>query len=93
MKVLGLGSKHPTELVVLLLNKVTKSGVLRGNKGSKGHLLLFNGPKGGMDFFIVRGGSLGRGTRSSLRSKWAWRSSGLNNLSIAGYLLKVSSVK
>ena len=28
LKILGLGSKHPTELVVLLLSKVTKSSVL-----------------------------------------------------------------
>ena len=42
-----MGSKHHTELVVLLLDKVAKSGVLSGNIGSKEHLLLLNGPKGG----------------------------------------------
>jgi len=51
-----MGSKHPTELVVPLLNKVTKNGILKGNIGLKGHLLLLNGPKGGLEIGIVSGG-------------------------------------
>jgi len=69
LKILGLGSKHPTALILLLLNKATKNGVLRGNIGSKRYLLL-NGPKGGLDICIVSGGRLGARTRSDLISKW-----------------------
>lgn len=69
LKILGLGSKHPTEPVVAFLDKVMKSGVLRGNIGSMGHLLLLNGPAGGLEVYIVGGGRLGGGTRSSLISK------------------------
>ena len=69
LKILGLGSKYPTELTVLLLNKVMKSGVLKGSIGSKGHLLLLNGHKGGLDFYIISGGRLGGRTRSGLISK------------------------
>ena len=40
-----------------LLDKVTKSYVLRSNIGSKGYLLLLDGPKGGLEVSIVsRGG-------------------------------------
>ena len=56
MKVLSLGSKHPTELVVALLGKVTESGVLRGNIGSKGSLFLMDGPKGGLEVDIMSEG-------------------------------------
>ena len=56
MKVLSLGSKQPTELLVALLDKVMKSGVLRGNVGSKENLLLLDGPKGGLEVSIVSGG-------------------------------------
>jgi len=55
---LGLGSKHPTELAVLLLDKVMKSTVLRCNIRSKRYLLLLNGPKGGLEVSIISGGRL-----------------------------------
>ena len=58
LKILGLGSKHPTELVVLLLDKAMKGDVLRGNIGSKRYLLLLNRSNDGLDFFIVSGWSL-----------------------------------
>ena len=69
-KVLGLGSKNPMKLIVPLLNKVTKSAILRCNIGSKGHLFLLNGPNGGLKVGIISGRWVGRGTTSSLRSKW-----------------------
>jgi len=55
LKVLGLSSKHPTKLIVLLLNKATKSGVLRCNIGSKRHLFLSSGPNGGLKVSIISG--------------------------------------
>jgi len=58
LKILGLDSKHPTELFMPFLDKVTKGGILRGNIGSKGHLLLLNGPKGGLEVYTVSGGRL-----------------------------------
>ena len=58
LKILGLGSKHPMELVLLLLNKATKSSVLRLNIGSKGYLFLLDGPKGRLEVGIVSGGGL-----------------------------------
>ena len=48
LEILGLGSKHHMELIVVLLDKIAKSGVLRSNISSKGHLLPLNGPKGGL---------------------------------------------
>ena len=51
-----MGSKHPTELVVVLLDKVTKSGILRSNIRSKGYFLLLDGPKDGLEVGIVSGG-------------------------------------
>ena len=56
LKLLGLDSKYPTELIMPLLNKITKSGILRSNIGAKGYLLLLGGPKGGLEVSIVRGG-------------------------------------
>ena len=56
MKVLGLGNKHLTELIMLLLDKVTKSCVLRRNIGSKEYFILLDGRKGGLDVSIVSGG-------------------------------------
>jgi len=53
LEVLSLGSKHPSELVMKLLDKVTKSGILRSNIGSKGYLLLLDGPKGGLEVGIL----------------------------------------
>ena len=90
---MGLGSKHPMELIVPLLNKVTKSGVLRGNVGSKGQLLLLNGPKGGLDICIVSRGKFRGGTRFGLTSEWGWRRCKANNLRITRYPMKVSPVK
>ena len=76
-----------------LLNKVTKSSIVRGNTGSRGHWLLLNGPKGGLEVGVVSKEWLGRGTRSGLTSKWEWRRCGLSDLSIVRCLLKVTSVK
>jgi len=76
-----------------LLDKVMKSGVLRSNIGSKGYLLLLDGPKGSLEVSIVNGSWLGRRTRSNLTSKWGERGCRLNSLGIARYLIKVSSVK
>ena len=58
------------ELIVPFLGEVTKSGVLRCNIGSKGHLLLLNGTKGGLEVGIGSGGWSGVGTKSGLTSKW-----------------------
>jgi len=69
LKILSLGSKHPTKLVMPLLDKITKSGALRGNISLKGHLLLLNGSKGGLNLCIVSGGTLGGITRFNLTSK------------------------
>ena len=69
LKVLGLSSKHPTELVIALLDKVTKSGILRSNISAKGYLLLLDEPKGGLEVDLVSGGWLGRRTRSSMTRK------------------------
>ena len=44
------------KLIVALLDKVPKNGILRSNKCSKGNLLLLNGPKGVLDIKIVRWG-------------------------------------
>ena len=92
LKILGLGRKHPTELVVLFLDKVMKSGILRSNINSKGHLLLLDGPNGGLDFFKVSGGrSVGR-TRVSKVSRGRRRYM-MDNLRITRYLMKVSPIK
>ena len=56
LEVLSMSSKHPTELVAALLDKVTKSSVLRRNICSKGYLLLLDGPKGGLEVGIVSWG-------------------------------------
>ena len=56
LEILCLGNKHPTKLIMALLNKILKSGVLRSNKCSKGDLLLLNGPKGVLEVGIVRRG-------------------------------------
>ena len=56
LKILSLDSKHPTKLIVSLLDKVPKSGILRSNKCLKGHLVLLNGSKGIMAVSIVRRG-------------------------------------
>ena len=59
LKILGLSSRLPTEFIMPFFYIVTKNGILRGNIGLKGHFLLLNGPKGGLDFFIVCEGWLG----------------------------------
>ena len=67
---MSLGSKHPTKFIVALMDKVRKSDVLRSNIGSKGCLLLLDGPKGGLEVSIVSRESFGGRTKSSLTSKW-----------------------
>ena len=52
-EILGLASKHPTELVMALLGKVMKRGILRSNINSEGHVLILNGPKGCLSVSIV----------------------------------------
>jgi len=66
LEVLSLGSKHPKELVMALLDKVMKSGILRSNICSKGYLLLLDGPKGGLEVGMVSRGWLGGRIRSGL---------------------------
>ena len=86
-----LYSKHPTELIVALLDKATKSGVLRSNISLKGHLLFLNGPKGGLQVSIVSRRWLGGRVRSSLSRVREWRMwCRLNSLDIARYPIKVS---
>jgi len=45
LKILILRNKHPSELIVPLLDKLPKSGMLRSNISPKGGLLFLNGPK------------------------------------------------
>ena len=86
LEVLSLGSKHPTELVVALVNKVTKSGILRSNISLKEYLLLLHGPKGGLQVGIVSRVWLGGRARSGLTRMRAWRiGCGLSNLGITRY--------
>ena len=51
-----MGSKHPTELIMVLLDKVTKSSIPRSNIGLKRYLLLLDRPKDGLEVGIVSGG-------------------------------------
>ena len=60
LKILCLGDKHPTKLIMALLDKVSKSGALKSNKCSKENLLLLNGSKGVLEVRIVRRGWLRR---------------------------------
>jgi len=53
LEILGLGSKQPTKLIVVLLNKVLKSIVLKSNKLLEENLLLFNGPQGVLEVRMV----------------------------------------
>ena len=82
------------KLIVALLDKVSKSGILRGNKCLKGNLLLLNGSKGVLEVGIVRRGWLRGRTRSCLTRIRGWmmgcRS---NNFIITRYLIKVILVK
>jgi len=64
LEVLLLGSNHPSELIMSLLDKITKSHMLKSNMCLEGGLLLLNGPKCGCNVRIVRVGLLRRGTRS-----------------------------
>ena len=68
-----MGSKHRTELVMELLDKVTKSSILRNSTCSKGHLSLLNGPKSGLEVSIVSLGWLGVRTRFSVNRIRGWR--------------------
>jgi len=80
---LSLGGKHPTKLIVALLDKVPKGGALRSNKCSKGNLLLLNGSKGVLEVGIVRRGWLRGRTKSCLTRMRGWMMGcGLNNLVI-----------
>ena len=45
LKVLSLRSNHPSELIIPLLDKLSKSGMLRSNISPKGGVLFLNGPK------------------------------------------------
>ena len=88
------GSKHSTKLIVALLDKVSKSSILRGNKCSKGNLLLLNGSKDVLDVSIVKRGWLRGRTRSYLTRRRGWMiGCSSNNLFIIRYPIKVSSMK
>jgi len=67
LEVLVLGSNHPSELITPLLDKITKSGMLKSNICPEGSLLFLNGPKCGSKVRVVRIGWLRRGTRSNKR--------------------------
>ena len=54
---------------MLLLDKITKSGMLRSNICSEGGLLLLNGPKCGSNIRVVRIGLVRRGARSGKRGR------------------------
>ena len=45
LKILILRSYYPSELIMQLLEKITKSVMLRSNKCSKGGLFFLNRPK------------------------------------------------
>ena len=77
----------------MLLDKVTKSGVLKSNICSKGDLLFLNGPKGGLEVSIVSLGWSRERTRSGLTRIKGWKGCRLNNLGISWYPIKVSLVK
>ena len=82
------------KLIVALLDKFPKSDTFRSNKISEGNLLLMNGTKCVLEVKIVRWGWLRESTRSSLTRLRGWlvgRRS--NNLLIARYPIKVTSVK
>jgi len=77
LKVLVLRSNHPSELIMPLLDKLPKSGMLRSNISLKGGLLFLNGPKCGFNVRVGSRGWLGRGTRSSNKGRrhmWGKRS-------------------
>ena len=91
---MDLDSKHPTELVVVLLDKITKIGILRSNISSERNLLLLYGPKGGLEVDIVSRWWLGRRARSCLtRLKGSRMGCELNNLGVTRYPIRVSSRK
>jgi len=57
------------ELITPLLDKLTKSGMLRRNICPKGGLLLLNGPRRGFNVRVIRIGRLVRGTRTGKRGR------------------------
>jgi len=59
LEILVLGSNHPMKLIMLLLNKVTKYGMLSFNISLEGCLLLLIGLKASMQISKIRGGRLG----------------------------------
>ena len=77
----------------MLLDKVTKSVVLRSNICSKGHLLILNEPKGGLEVSRVSLGWLGGRTKTGVTRIRNCRGCGLDNLGIARYPIKVNLVK
>ena len=94
MKILCLGSNHPTKLSVALLDKVSKSDVLRSNKCSKENLLLLNGSKGVLEVGIVRRRWFRERIRSCFTRLSGWMMGcRLNNLVTTRCPIKVSLVK
>ena len=69
LEVLVLRNNHPLELIMPLLDKITKSGMLRSNICPEGGLLLLNGPKCGSNVRGVRIGRLRIGTRPGKRGR------------------------
>jgi len=84
LEILCLGSKQPTKLIVALLDKVYKSGILRSNKSLEGSLFLLNRPKGVLDIRIVSRGLLRGRTRSWLTSIRGWVMGDRPNILITG---------
>jgi len=78
---------------VVLLDKVMKSSNLKNNICSKGHLLLLNRPKGGLEVSIVSFGWSGGRTRTGVTRIRGWRGYALNKLGIARYPIKVCPMK
>jgi len=94
VEILCLGSKHLTKLIVALLDKVLKSGVLRSNKYSEGNLLLLDGSKGVLVVSTIKRGWLRGRTRSCLTRMRGWvMEYGSNNLLVTRYPIKVTSMK
>ena len=87
LKILGLGHIHPTGLIMLLLNEVAKSNILRLNVGSYEGLFLLNGPKDGSKLLIIMGGEGGPGgrTRGTIVRSWGRGKLGMNSFVITGH--------
>jgi len=59
IKILILGSNHPMELIMRLLDKITEGSMLKLDINPKEHLLLLDGPYAGVYINAVLKGRLG----------------------------------